>query len=206
MGPRRALAFLLPLALLLMSLASVPVEAQVPGVTVINVPPEFSRLDIRSENSHQFIDIVVSDYNSWEDIRQVDLQILDEEGMQMAHVAFLQYDENETIPASQRFEELLGQILDRDLSVIAYSTNPVSVADRTEIRITFVITPVTGRWLNVTATDLAGTSAYAQVEFPDGRIGDGGVALLPPVVVIMIALMATVILVSMRVRREFNGR
>ncbi len=205
MKSRRFLAFILLLSLLFLSLAGNQGEAQVPGVTVINVPPEFSSLDIRTENSHQVIDIVVSDYNSWEDIRQVDLQILNEEGSQLAHVAFMQYTDNESIPSAQRFEELLGEVLDRDLSVIAYSTTPASIKDRTEIRITFVINPISGRWLNVTATDLAGTSAYAQVEFRDGRIGDS-VALLPPVVVIMIALAASVILVSMRVRREFNGR
>lgn len=204
MNSRRLLALLLLSSFAFLSLASLPADGQVPGVTVINVPPEFSSLDIRSDTSHQYIDIVVSDYNSWEDIRQVDLQILNEEGSQLAHIAFLQYTDNETIPSAQRFEELLGEVLDRDLSVIAYSTTPVSIEDRTEIRITFVISPVAGRWLNITATDLAGTSAYAQVEI-DGRMGDG-TALLPPVVLIMFALAAAVILVSMRVRREFNGR
>ncbi|MEE9601472.1 MAG: hypothetical protein V3W22_07240, partial [Thermoplasmata archaeon] len=165
--------------------------------------PEFSSLDIRARNGLHYIDVVVSDYNSWADIFKVDLEILDDDELPIAHVAFQQYGDNTTGEGDGEFVELMGQILVRDLSLIAYSTSPVTIAERSEMRITFVISPMNGRWLRVIAQDLEGLFAIARVEYLTGLIG--GAAVIPPLVLIMLALGASVVIVGARLRRERFG-
>jgi len=46
-----------------------------------------------------------------------------------------------------------------------------SIPERTEMRVTFVMSPVNGKWLSVTATDLSGLTAFAQVEYSPGFLG-----------------------------------
>src|SRR5437667_5611668 len=45
------------------------------GVTVINVPPQFSGFRIRTQDGVNYIDVVVSEYNSWSDIFRVQVAI-----------------------------------------------------------------------------------------------------------------------------------
>ncbi len=189
------------LALFAVGLVSPSAQAQEPGVTVINVPPDFSSLDIRSRGGLHFIDLVVSDYNSWEDIQQVDVEVLNEDELQVAHVLFRQYAENQT--PQDEFLQPLGQLLVLDLSSVSRSTDPQTIQEKTEMHITFVLSQVTGRWLRVTATDLAGLSALAQVEYLTGVIG--GAAGVPSVVLMMLAIAGSVVVVSSRLRRERSG-
>ncbi len=171
-------------------------------VTVTNVPPEFSSLDIRSKSGLHYIDVVVSDYNSWADVLKVDVEVLDEDELQIAHVLYRQYSDNQTT-IQDEFLEPLGQILVRDQSSVSRSTDPQTIRERTELQITFVISQVSGRWLKVTASDIGGLIAYAQVEYLTGVIA--GAAAVPPLVIMMLAIAASVVLVSSRLRRERVG-
>ncbi len=195
--------FVVFLFLLLSAFGLAPARGQEPGVTVINVPPEFSAIDIGSANGLHRIDMLVSDYNSWQDIFRVDVEILDGARSPVARVVFQQYDSNETLEGNPRFVETLGAILIRDLSSHSYAVDPTTIAERSEVRITFVITPVTGRWLRVTATDLAGLFAVAQVEYLTGVIG--GANAIHPFVVVALSVTASVVLIGMRLRREMHG-
>lgn len=192
------------LALMALALTSPVARAQEPGVTVINVSPEFSTLDIGTQNGLHHIDVVVSDYNSFGDILQVDVEILDSGNTQIAHVQFLQYAPNDTSQRLDEFREYVGQVLVRDQSAVSYSADPQTLQERTEIRVTFVISQVTGRWLRVTAIDLSGLTASAQVEYLTGTIG-GGAPTIHPLVLIMLAVAASVVIVSSRLRREQTG-
>ncbi len=191
------------LVLVILSSSLLPVKGQEPGVTVINVPPEFSSLDIRSKNGLHNIEVVISDYNSWGDIFTVEVEVLDEREDQIARVVFQQYADNTTAERTDAFLELLGEILIRDLSTVSYNLNPQTIDERTEMHILFVISPVSGRWLTVTATDLSGLFAIARVEYLTGLIG--GAAVIPPLVLIMLALGASVVIVGARLRRERFG-
>ncbi len=196
-------ALIICLLFLVLSGSSHTARAQEPGVTVINVPPEFSALDIRSKGGLHYVDIVVSDYNSWADIFTVDLEILKDDESKVAQVIFQQYQDNASTQREIQFLEALGQILVRDLSLYAYNADPVSIAERSEMRITFVISPVEARWLRVTATDREGLFAIAQVEYLTGTIGRE--ELIHPLVMIMVALALSVVVVAARLRRERFG-
>lgn len=191
------------LVLVILSLSLLPVEGREPGVTVINVPPEFSAIDIGSANGLHRIDVLVSDYNSWGDIFRVDVEILNAARSPVARVVFQQYDNNESLQGNPRFVETLGAILVWSLSSHRTTANATTIAERSEVRITFVITPVTGRWLVVTATDLAGLVAVAQVEYLTGVIG--GANAIHPFVVVALSVAASVVLIGMRLRRETHG-
>jgi hypothetical protein len=196
-----AIACLLVLSLLLISPIA---KAQTPGVTVINVPPEFQDLGVGALGGLHHIDVIVSDDNSWGDILRVDLEILDESNSPVAHVILQTYLSNASLIWEPTFMDNVGQNLVRADSVATVNTNPQTVADRSELRVTFAITPLVGRWVRATATDLDGLNATAQIEYLEGFLG--GPSILPPWLLLLLAVAASVVLVGTRIRREIRGR
>src|SRR5437879_2928365 len=77
------------------------------GVTVINVPPQFSGFRIRTQDGLNYIDVVVSDYNSWSDIFRVEVAIENDLQAPIADVTFQQYPDNATLPLGAWFHEFL---------------------------------------------------------------------------------------------------
>src|SRR5205823_6448292 len=141
------------------------------GVTVINVPPQFSGFRIATQDGLNYIDVVVSDYNSWADIFRVEVKIQGDAVNPVADVAFQQYPDNATLQPQPQFQEAVGSFLVRSLSSATYNTQPLTVPERTEMRVTFVMSPVNGKFLSVTTTDLAGLEAFAEVEYSAGFLG-----------------------------------
>ncbi|TLZ57223.1 MAG: hypothetical protein E6K12_01715 [Methanobacteriota archaeon] len=173
------------------------------GVTVINVPPQFSGFRIRTQDGLNYIDVVVSDYNSWSDIFRVEVAIENDLQAPIADVTFQQYPDNATLQRQPQFTEPVGSFLVRSLSSATYSATGQSIPERTEMRVTFVMSPVNGKWLSVTATDLGGLTAFAQVEYSAGFLGR-----LPTVnswILVAVALTFSVVLVAARVRRDRIG-
>lgn len=173
------------------------------GVTVINVPPQFSGFRIATRDGLNYIDVVVSDYNSWEDIFRVEVKIQGEATASVADVAFQQYPDNVTLQRQPQFTESVGSFLVRSLSSATYNVQPVTIPERTEMRITFVMSPVNGKLLSVTTTDLAGLQAFAQVEYSAGFL-----SRLPAVnnwILVAVALTFAVVLVAVRIRRDRIG-
>ncbi len=195
-----AIACLLVISLLLLPTVA---RAQTPGVTVINVPPELQGIDVGTQNGLHHIDVVVSDDNSWGDILRVDLEILDESSRPVAHVILQTYLSNASLIWEPTFMDNLGQILVRSQSLASVNTNPQTDADRSELRVTFAVQPLVGRWLRLTATDLDGLNATAQLEY--FTEGFGGPTILPPWLLLLLAVAASVILVGIRIRREIHG-
>src|SRR2546427_5358552 len=173
------------------------------GVTVINVPPQFSGFRIRTQDGLNYIDVLVSDYNSWSDIFRVEVAIENDLQAPVADVTFQQYPDNVSLQRQPQFAEPVGSFLVRSLSSATYSATGQSIPERTEIRVTFVMSPVNGKWLSVTATDLGGLTAFAQVEYSAGFLGR-----LPTVsswILVAVALTFSVVLVAARVRRDRIG-
>lgn len=202
---RRGSLGVVPLAagLLLLALLSAiagPARADGSGITVINVPPNFNGIDIRSQDGLNYVDVTVSDYNSWADIFRVEVRAMDESRAQVARVAFQQYPNNTTSQRQPSFVETEGTYLVRDLSGASYDLQPETIPERTEMRITFVLTPVKGRWINVTATDLGALAAYVQVEYQAGLVG--GLPQVSPILSWAIASAAAIALVVLRIRRD----
>lgn len=180
-----------------------PVEARDGGVTVINVPPQFSGFRISTQDGLNYIDVVVSDYNSWADIFRVEVKIQTEALDAVADVAFQQYPDNVTRQAQPQFTESVGSFLVRSLSSATYNTEPSTIPERTEMRVTFVMSPVNGKFLSVTTTDLAGLEAFAQVEYSAGFLGR-----LPTVsgwILVAVSLALSVLFVAVRIRRDRLG-
>ncbi len=201
LGPL-AIACLLIISLLLLPNVA---RGQTGGVTVVNVPPEFQAIDVGTQSGLHHIDVVVSDDNSWGDILRVDLEILDESGGPVAHVILQTYISNASLIWEPTFMDSVGQNLVRGESLATVSTNPQTVEDRSELRVTFAIIPLTGRWARITATDLEGLSATAQVDYLTGSIIVGP-TIFPPWLLLLLAVAASVILVGTRIRREIHGR
>src|SRR5256886_595544 len=179
------------------------VEREGGGVTVINVPPQFSGFRIRTQDGLNYIDVVVSDYNSWSDIFRVEVAIENDLQAPIADVTFQQYPDNATLQRQPQFTEPVGSFLVRSLSSATYSATGQSIPERTEMRVTFVMSPVNGKWLSVTATDLGGLTAFAQVEYSAGFLGR-----LPTAnswILVAVALTFSAVLVAARVRRHRMG-
>lgn len=179
------------------------VERRDGGVTVINVPPQFSGFRIATQDGLNYIDVVVSDYNSWQDIFRVQVEIESDTQAPVADVAFQQYPDNATLQRQPQFTESVGSFLVRDLSSATFNTQPVTIPERTEMRITFVMSPVNGKFLSVTTTDLGGLTAFAQVEYSAGFFGR-----FPAVsswILLVIALVLSIVLVAARIRRDRRG-
>jgi hypothetical protein len=204
-------AGLLAALLLLAAYASVKPSLPTPagivqaqdGVTVINVAPQFSGFRIATQEGLNYVDVVVSDYNSWADIFRVQVTIETEAQVAVADVAFQQYPNNLTLQPKPEFTESVGSFLVRSLSSATYNTQPITIPERTEMRITFVLSPVNGKFLSVRTTDLAGLEAFAQVEYSAGFLGR-----LPAVsgwLVGLVAFAFTVLLVAVRIRRDRPG-
>ncbi len=191
--------------LLLISLFLLPsvARAQTPGVTVSNVPPVLQFIDVGTQGGLNHIDVVVSDDNSWGDILRVDLQILDESSTPVAHVILETYLSNVSAIWEPTFMDNLGQILVRSQSLASVNTNPQTDADRSELRVTFAVQPLGGRWLRLTATDLDGLNATAQLEY--FTEGFGGPTILPPWLLLLLAVAASVLLMGRRIRRDIHG-
>ena len=209
--PMRAVAVLAGLiAILFMGAAVVSRPASVGevgreggGVTVINVPPQFSGFRVRAQDGLNYVDVVISDYNSWADIFRVEVAIENDQQAPVADVAFQQYPDNVTLQRQLQFTEPVGSFLVRSLSSATYSETGQSIPERTEMRVTFVMSPVNGKWLTVTATDLGGLTAFAQVEY-----GSGFVGAFPAVsgwILMAVALTSSVLLVALRIRRDRLG-
>ena len=179
-------------------------QAQSPGVTVSNVPPVLQFIDVGTQDGLHHIDVVVSDDNSWGDILRVDLEILDESSGPVAHVILQTYLSNASLIWEPTFMDSIGQNLVRAESLAAVNMNPQTSVDRSELRVTFAITPLTGRWARITVTDLDGLIATAQVEYLTGALG--GPTIFPPWLLLLLAVAASVVLVGTRIRREIHGR
>jgi hypothetical protein len=189
--------------LFLVSVGAVPVRGDGTGVTVIDVPPQFNSLDIRTQDGLNYVDVVVSDYNSWQDIFRVRVEVLNDLRAPVADVGFQQYPTNSSTVPQPTFNQSVGNYLVQDLSSARHSSQSVTIPQRTDLRLTFVLNPVKGAWINVSATDLGGLTSYAQVEYQSGFLGG-----LPPVAsgaVAVIAAGATVLLVGARIRRDRRG-
>ncbi len=195
-----AIACLLAISLLLLPTM---VRAQTPGVTVSNVPPELRGIDIGTQEGVNQIDMVVSDDNSWGDILRVDLEILDESLAPVAHVVFQPNVSNASANWDPTFTNSLGEILVPDQSLAVANTDPQTIAERSELYLTFTLVPVVGHWIRITATDLDGLTAIAQINYLTEALG--GLAIFPPWLLLLLAVAASVILVGTRIRREIHG-
>jgi len=173
------------------------------GITVINVPPQFSGFSSRTQDGLNYIDVVVSDYNAWSDIFRVSVDVLDDLRAPVAEVAFQQYPDNVTLTRQPQFTEPLGSYLVRTLSSATVDVRPVTVEQRTQMLVTFVLSPVRGTWVSVTATDLGGLEAFAEVEYAANFFG--GLPWVPAIFVAAFASVVAVIVVGRRIRRDLHG-
>ena len=182
---------------------SPPVAPEGGGITVINVPPQFSGFSLRTQDGLNYIDIVVSDYNSWSDIFRVRVEVFDNFQAAVADVAFQQYPDNVTLTRQPRFTQPVGSYLVWSLSSATVNTQPVTVEERTEMRVTFVLSPVKGTWVSVTATDLGGLEAFAQVQYSTGFFG--GFPQIPALFVAAFAFASALVIIRLRIRRDRRG-
>ncbi len=191
------------LLLIFLFLLPTVARAQTPGVTVSNVPPVLQFIDVGTQGGLHYIEVVITDDNSWGDILRVDMEILDESRAPVAHVVFQAYLSNASASWNPTFTENLGQNLVQDQSMATVNMNPQTIADRSELQVTFTILPLVGRWLRITATDLDGLNATVQLDYLRGSIG--GPTIFPPWLLLLFAVAASVILVGTRIRREIHG-
>lgn len=166
------------------------------------MPPQFSAIDVRMEDGLNYIDVVVSDYNSWSDVYLVQINVLNSARVPVAAVAFQQYPTNTSTEARPAFVQPVGDYLVQELSTASHANRTVTIPDRTDLRLTFVLSPVKGEWVNVSATDLGGLIAYAQVQYQSGYVG--GLPLVGEGVLVAVAAVFAVVYVARRIRRDHD--
>lgn len=168
------------------------------------MPPQFSAIDIRTVDGLNYIDVVVSDYNSWLDIYRVQVEVLSNALVPVAQVAFQQYPTNASVVPQPGFNQSVGDYFVQDLSSESHSNDTTTIPERTEMHLTFVLSAVKGEWVNVSATDLGGLVAYAQVQYSAGLFG--GLPTVAGWVVVLAAAVFAVVVVGRRIRRDQNER
>lgn len=161
-------------------------EAASPAVGVRNVPPQFRRVALGAREGYHFIDVTVSDFNTWHDVLRVDVLVLDDYGGVLGKVRFRQYNQtgqgsNVTYANSTTFEDLSGDLLKREVSYYWASNLTATYVERSEINLTFALRPVRGSSLDLTAVDRQGASANVTVDYSVSAIGFPGTEpFLPP--------------------------
>lgn len=152
---------------LLFSLVSVSENSDGAGVGVIDVSPTFSYLHFSSVGRVHWIEVNVSDYNSWKDIYKITLTFIGD-GEPITVISYTQYsDRNDTSNRVDWFNETYGNYMIKDMTGITYRVfNGSTVDERCNMNIRFTFRPISALKVVVVAEDLSGAMAVSIVDYP----------------------------------------
>ncbi|MDG6217912.1 MAG: hypothetical protein QCI00_00535 [Candidatus Thermoplasmatota archaeon] len=180
------------------------------GVGVINVPPNYADIKIFQQDNQIRVYLTLSDYNSWSDIYKVQLN-LEEDGAVLHTFSFKQWDGKDSFNRINEFiDESSTSLLNREACDVSHSRESKTIADRCHLHVRFVFQTTYFSQIRVTATDRAGVSTEAFVEYKGSDMirdsntllipwFDGAVKIeLPPFVldisILLIAMVATILI------------
>ena len=136
------------------------------GVGVLNVPPEFNNINVVQQDNNIRIYLTLSDYNSWEDIFDVNI-ILDYYGSEVARFSFNQYSVTTSYQKTNIFSETSGEgnLLQKDKCSFSHSDQKETVEDRCNFELLFVFRTTWFTHFEIITTDREGATATTQVDY-----------------------------------------
>lgn len=174
--------FLFGLILISPAIVSVIVSASggQAGVGVINVPPNYAEIRIFQHENQIRVYLTISDYNSWSDIYKVQLN-LEENGAILHSFVFKQWASKDSFNRINEFiDESSASLLLIESCDVSHSRESRTVADRCHLHVRFVFQTTYFSELRVTATDRAGASSEAFIEYKGSdMIRDSNTLLIP---------------------------
>ncbi len=150
------------LAVIILVITAIPSPAQADGVvSIYNAPPTFVSVKIQDTGSRIVVVVEVSDYNGWENIYRVDLNVTDSYGNVIESASYLQYPNNESDQRIDEFRDLKGGVLlPQECDVERFPYQPPSTGgwgpdwfNATYQRVTFVFKPFSGYRIMLRAYD-----------------------------------------------------
>ena len=130
-------------------------------VSIYNAPPTFPTVKIQDVQSRIVVTVEVSDYNGWEDIYKVRINITDSFGNIVEQAEYSQYPSNESDSRIDEFKDLKGgALISKESDVERFPYRAPSGGgwgtdwfNSTYQRMTFVFKPFSGYRILVTAYD-----------------------------------------------------
>jgi len=159
---RIAIAAISFLAAIILITTLVPAPVSADGVvTLYNAPPTFVSLKIQDVESRIVVTVEVSDYNGWEDIYQLRINVTDVYGNIIESAVYSQYVTNESEERIDEFRDIRGGVLlPHESDVERFPYRPPAGGgwgpdwfNATYQRMTFIFKPFSGYKIIVTAYD-----------------------------------------------------
>ncbi len=140
------------------------------GVGVFNSPPTFVSLSIIDHVDRVGIYVSISDYNGWDDIASVNVRITDSRDRLISNMTYYQYNADGV--RTDSFVDNLGDFLippdpnhPTTTSYVERFSGVGWFEDNTTQKMVFMIQPLNGAFINVTAYDRDGASCSFEGPF-----------------------------------------
>ena len=136
------------------------------GVGVLNVPPEYNIVRLVQQDNTIRVYLTLSDYNSWEDIFEVNI-ILEYYGSEIARFIFNQYADATSYQKINEFSESSGEenLLQTDKCSYSHSDEKETVEDRCNFELLFVFRTTWFTQFKIVVSDREGATATTQVDY-----------------------------------------
>ncbi|MFH0816644.1 MAG: hypothetical protein V1934_07505 [Methanobacteriota archaeon] len=136
-------------------------------LSIQNVPPEISSFIFSKSNEYDNIALTVIDYNSWQDISNISIRILDSNNNTLSLFMFEQYENLSINVRINRFNEIIGN--ENIVLNLCNVSRPESGEDyivRTTLTVYFVFHPFrNAQSIDILINDLGGLSASIQTPY-----------------------------------------
>ncbi|MFO8110415.1 MAG: hypothetical protein R6U17_07865 [Thermoplasmata archaeon] len=132
------------------------------GIGVLNVPPTFVSIDIQEADDYIYIEALISDYNGRGDIYSLNVHIFDPNENLLSNFSYYQWDSTDRATASRidAFVDHDGDYLVRKECSMERYVGPDWFLENTTIKIRFVVRPLEGETIVMTARDMKQTEAF----------------------------------------------
>ncbi len=155
---RRPAAYLAFIFLFVLAIMPVS-DGQSTGVSVANVAPEFSKLNITRLNGYYHAVVIASDFNGWEDISSICVEIYADEGADYMDASF---DYRQVLNDDGSVDDVFNDTYGGWLSPSTSSYGRWSGSTYRSVcflNVTFHFKPHDGKLVHITISDKAGETA-----------------------------------------------
>lgn len=175
------------------------------GVGVLNVPPKFGITQIVQQEENIRVYLTVSDYNSWEDLYELNITLINSDS-QSTNFIFKQYTDRISYEKLYEFSE---EPSDSGLLIIekcsyTHSNKKETVDDKCNMDLLFVFHSTWFSKIDIVATDLEGSTATIKIDYTSEEIMRGGnIIIIPgpfePIVILMPSYILNIIAIILAV-------
>lgn len=206
---RKILISLLVLTLIL-SLCIPLISTSTSGQVVVGrTPPTFINITIGDGGEELVLDIVVNDWNGRHDIYRMDAMVTDENWDILSHISYQQHSDNETYDYRDSFSDESGNFLEENRCTVEdYEEGTWALYD-SGLRIRFVLEPFSGKYVNMTITDMTGEvgnyfGPFSSEYEPPPMIEDPVMRAIIPIGLSMIIAIISALFITLR--RHYSNK